>query len=223
MAENHVETSEAEEMYLITVAIAIEDGHGACVSMAHIADRLDVSSVSANQMIHKLQGRGFLEYTPYRGVSLTEEGETVASSILRSRRLWGVFLSEQLGLSPARADEVACELEHVTPAEVADLLSGYLGDPSAGPQGKAIPRGGPTTPSVTAEPLSTIAAGKRGSIVSVSLPEQLAKFVRDQELTPGTSIEVLGVGQHGDRLVSLDGMCLHLGTELSDGILVEVV
>ena len=58
------------------------------------------------------------------GATLTEAGRLVASSILRRRRLWGVFLSEQLGLTPARADEIACDLEHITPDDVADLLSG---------------------------------------------------------------------------------------------------
>ena len=141
MVQHRSGTSEAEEMYLITVARAIEDGRTEPVSMSHVATQLDVTGVSVNQMIRKLDARGFVEYEPYRGVSLTDRGREIASSILRRRRLWGVFLSEQLGMSPARADDVACDLEHVTPDEVADLLSGFLGDPSSGPQGRAIPAG----------------------------------------------------------------------------------
>lgn len=107
MVQHHTGTSEAEEMYLITVARAIEDGRTEPVSMSHIAAQLDVTGVSANQMIRKLDARGYVDYEPYRGVSLTESGRAVASSILRRRRLWGVFLSGQLGLSAARADEIA--------------------------------------------------------------------------------------------------------------------
>ncbi len=222
MVQHQTGTSEAEEMYLITVARAIEDGRTEPVSMSHVATQLDVTGVSVNQMIRKLDARGYVDYEPYRGVSLTDHGRAVASSILRRRRLWGVFLSEQLGMSPARADDVACDLEHVTPDEVANLLSGFLGDPSSGPQGRAIPSGADeVSPSVT-EPLSSIAAGTRASIVAVDLPDSLAAFVADQGLTPGASIEVLGVGKHGDRLVAIDGACLHLGTEIADGIRMEI-
>jgi len=221
MVQHQLGTSEAEEMYLITVARAIEDGRTEPVSMSYVATQLDVTGVSVNQMIRKLDSRGYVEYEPYRGVSLTDHGRAVASSILRRRRLWGVFLSEQLGMSPARADDVACDLEHVTPDEVADLLSGFLGDPSSGPQGRAIPAGVNDVSVPTTQPLSVMAAGAQAAIVSIDLPDALAAFVADQGLSPGTSIEVLGVGGKGDRLVAIDGTCLHLGTDISGGIHVE--
>ncbi len=221
MTQHQSGTSESEEMYLITVARAIEDGRSEPVSMSHVATQLDVTGVSVNQMIRKLDARGYVDYEPYRGVSLTEHGRVIASSILRRRRLWGVFLSDQLGMSAARADEVACDLEHVTPDEVADLLSGFLGDPSSGPQGRAIPAGVDDVSAPATQPLSAMAAGAHATIVSVELPEALAAFVADQGLDPGTSIEVLGVGKLGDRLVSIDGACLHLGTDIADGIRME--
>jgi DtxR family Mn-dependent transcriptional regulator len=218
MVQHQSGTSEAEEMYLITVARAIEDGRTEPVSMSHVATQLDVTGVSVNQMIRKLDARGYVDYEPYRGVSLTDHGRVVASSILRRRRLWGVFLSEQLGMSPARADDAACDFEHVTPDEVADLLSDFLGDPSTGPQGRAIPAGVTSIPAPETQLLSAMAAGTQAAIASVDLPKPLAAFVTDQGLVPGVSIEVLGVGRHGDRLVSIDGECLHLGTEIADGI-----
>ncbi len=221
MVQHQAGTSESEEMYLITVARAVEDGRSEPVSMSHVATQLDVTGVSVNQMIRKLDARGYVDYEPYRGVSLTDHGRAVASSILRRRRLWGVFLSEQLGMTPARADDVACDLEHVTPDEVADLLSEFLGDPSTGPQGRAIPSGADAVSVPVTQPLSVTAAGTRASIVSIDLPEALAAFVTEQGLDPGASIEVLGVGRHGDRLVAVDGACLHLGTDIADGIRLE--
>lgn len=134
-------TTEAEEMYLITVARALEDGVEPPIPVSTIAAELDVSVVSANQMIRKLEAGGFVEYLPYKGVVLTEDGRNTANAVLRNRRLWGVFLTDHLGLSPDRADEVACEMEHVTPEEVASRLSLFLGDPSTGPGGRPIPDG----------------------------------------------------------------------------------
>lgn len=134
-------TTEAEEMYLITVEQAVERGVSEPVSASVIASELEVSPVSANEMIKKLAERELLTYEPYKGVSLTAEGKEIAACILRRRRLWGVFLSERLGVDSTRADEIACDLEHITPDEVADLLSEYLGHPEEGPKGTPIPAG----------------------------------------------------------------------------------
>ncbi len=222
MVQHQSSTSEAEEMYLITVARAIEDGRTEPVSMSHVATQLDVTGVSVNQMIRKLDARGYVDYEPYRGVSLTELGRVVASAILRRRRLWGVFLFEKLGMSPARADDVACDLEHVTPDEVADLLSGFLGHPEAGPTGRAIPIAGDRPSSPRAETLSSLSAGTLATVVTSALPEPLAGFVIDQGLTTGATLEVLGVGKRGDRIVAVGGDCVHLGPELVEGIFVEI-
>jgi len=222
MVQQETGTSEAEEMYLITIARAIEDGRTEPVAVSHIARALDVSRVSANQMIRKLATRGYLTYEPYRGVSLVEHGSAVASTVLRRRRLWGVFLTDRLGLSPARADEVACDLEHVTPPDVAAQLSRFLGDPSTGPAGRTIPAAGEVAPSTHTVVLSALPAGTNASVVVVDLPEPHAGFVNEQGLKPGALVEVLGVGARGDRLIAVDGACIHLGADLVDGVVMEV-
>ncbi len=221
MVQQAQHTSEAEEMYLITIARAVEDGHPEPVPVSLAARELAVSGVSANQMIRKLAGRGYVDYEPYQGATLTEAGRLVASSILRRRRLWGVFLSEQLGLTPARADEIACDLEHITPDDVADLLSGYLGDPAAGPRGRSIPESDGNAVLPDLERLDTVAAGERRVVADVDLREQSRSFVEAQQIAPGTVVEVLGVGTAGDRLVDVGGATVHLSLLVAAGILVE--
>jgi len=220
MVQQAEHTSEAEEMYLITIARAVEDGQIEPVAVSYAARELAVSGVSANQMIRKLAGRGYLEYEPYQGVTLTESGRTVASSILRRRRLWGVFLAEQLGLTPDRADEVACDFEHVTPDDVADLLSGYLGDPAAGPRGHSIPDSRGDTRAQTTTRLDTVPVGERRSVIAVDLPHDLASFTSAHGLVPGAEMEVLAVGGSGDRLIAVAGTTAHLSADLVSGILV---
>lgn len=221
MAQHTQHTSEAEEMYLITIARAIEDGYPEPVPVSHAARELDVSGVSANQMIRKLAGRGYLEYEPYQGVTLTELGRVVALSILRRRRLWGVFLSEQLGLTPERADEVACDLEHITPDDVADLLSGYLGDPASGPRGHSIPSGESAPAPPPTVRLDAVPAGERRSVVGVNLPDEPRRFVETQGIVPGADVEVIGVGGAGDRLVAVGDTTSHLAVDLVSGIVVS--
>jgi DtxR family Mn-dependent transcriptional regulator len=214
-------TSEAEEMYLITVATAIEDGHPEPIPMTHVAAQLDVSAVSTNQMIKKLHGKGLVEYTPYKGVSLTEEGGRIASATLRRRRLWGVFLSSELGLSPARADEVACDLEHITPADVAARLSTYLGSPAAGPRGRAIPLEGSSLPTPAAIALSSLGAGDVRMVIGLEVADAVAAFLQDQGITDGARVSVIGVGHDGTRLVEIEGGCVQLAPSVADGVLVE--
>jgi DtxR family Mn-dependent transcriptional regulator len=207
-------------MYLITIARAVEDGRPEPIPVSHAARELDVSGVSANQMIRKLAGRGYVDYEPYQGVTLTESGRVVASSILRRRRLWGVFLSEQLGLTPERADEIACDFEHITPDDVADLLSAFLGDPASGPRGHSIPNGRSETVPPPTVRLDAVPAGERRSVVGVNLSDGLRRFVETQGIVPGADVEVIGVGVGGDRLVAVGDTTSHLAIDLVTGIVV---
>ena len=132
-------TTPSEEMYLITVALAEEEGRPSPLPLADLAQALAISPVSANQMVRRLGERGLMEYHPYRGVSLTVAGRQEAWRVLRGRRLWATFLVEHLGFTPEEADALACRLEHVTSPEAADRLGGFLGDPVVGPLGQSIP------------------------------------------------------------------------------------
>lgn len=212
------ETSEAEEMYLITVARAIEDGDGPPVSVTTLARELDVTSVSANQMVKKLETLGLVEYTPYKGVDLTSDGERLAGSVLRSRRLWGVFLVEHLGLSPRRADEVACEMEHVTPTEVADRLSEFLGDPTRGPQGREIPSGEASVRAAT-EALSDVGVGDQVRIVSAQ--PQVQRFLEANGIATGDTIRVQALAPDASVLIEADESTIHLSVELARDIAVN--
>jgi nitrite reductase/ring-hydroxylating ferredoxin subunit len=59
-------------------------------------------------------------------------------------------------------------------------------------------------------------------VATTALSDPLEAFAIDQGFTNGAAVEVLGVGARGDRVVAVNGACVHLGVELGDGILVEV-
>ena len=63
-------------------------------------------------MIKKLQKRGYVEYLPYKGVTLTEEGYKIASNITRKHRLLERFLHDVLHIKKDRVHDQACEMEH---------------------------------------------------------------------------------------------------------------
>lgn len=216
MTTDHHPT-EAEEMYLITIARAIEDGAMPPVAVSEIARVLEVSSVSANQMVKKLKAAGHVDYTPYKGVTLTDSGAVLASTVLRNRRLWGLFLSEHLGLTPEYADEVACEMEHITPDTVAVRLADFLGSPAFGPTGKPIPSvgGRPDT-----FPLNEVGAGVTVEIVDVASP--FDAFLESQGAARGSVVSILASAPDGTVVLDTPGGPLQLAPDAAESIVVAV-
>jgi len=218
----YINTSESEEMYLITIAMAVEDGHQGPVAVRYLADALSVSRVAANEMVNKLADRGFIDYLPYKGVVLTDPGEEIARSVLRRRRLWSLFLTDNLGLSPSRADEVACEFEHVTPAEVAQRLAGFLGDPSVGPQGKPIPVEDPAATSSKPElAVAEMKVGDRGRVVRIEAPPAVRSFLVDEGLMDGASLTMVAIGDDRGCLVDTGRGHVHLAAGIAGTVMVN--
>lgn len=217
-------TSESEEMYLITIARAGEDGHQGPVPVPYVADVLSVSRVSANEMVKKLVARGFIEYEPYHGVALTPTGASIANRVLRRRRLWSSFLAEHLQMSPSLADTVACEFEHITPDDVAERLAQFLGDPTVDPEGKPIPAANESAaPPVHEILLGDFAAGRLGRVVRVVGDLATRSFLQDQGVGEGSEITLLAVGSDQGCLVDTPKGHIHLSRSIAAGVVVTPI
>ncbi|WP_101296395.1 metal-dependent transcriptional regulator [Halegenticoccus soli] len=95
----------------------MEDGPAATGALA---DMLDVSPASANEMIGKLEQRGLAEHEKYKGVQLTDEGIVRARDALRTYCIIERFLANVLDVEEFRAE--ARELESVIDDTVAERL-----------------------------------------------------------------------------------------------------
>jgi DtxR family Mn-dependent transcriptional regulator len=214
-------TSESEEMFLITVARAVEDGHTPPVPVPLLAESLSISRVAANEMAKKLVGRGFIEYEPYHGVTLTADGTAVANRVLRRRRLWALFLSEHLGLTPTAADTVACEFEHITPGEVAGRLADFLGDPTVDPAGKPIPAAASTAPTGPSElTVADLEVGRSARVIRIAGDAAVRSFLTDQGIVDGVEIALLGIGSDHECLVEGPRGRLHLSPQIAGDVIV---
>lgn len=192
--------SEAEEMYLVATAMLIEDGVRGPVPLPALAQARSILPASVNQMVRKLADAGYIHYVPYRGVELTQTGADIAASILRSRRLWEVFLVEKLQMSPKEADALACRLEHLTNEDVADRLSEYLGHPTTCPQGKPIvDRRTAAAAKQELLPLTTLAVGESSIVQHVDTDGVSLSFMANQGIVPGAQVTLLAQGS--DRLL----------------------
>lgn len=206
--------SESVEMYLVMTAL-LRSAPEQPVAVSQLASRLGVSQVSANEMCHKLSERGLLAYQPYKGVTLTSAGEAQAQQILSRRRLWVIFLVENLGIAPEEADDLACQLEHITSERLVSALKAFL---ERGPGARRQGAAGALVVS-QGQPLSVCGVGAHGHIGALHLDAASASFLRSQGLEVGAVAEVLAVGSDGAVLVAVDGRQIALAPALAEGVL----
>jgi DtxR family Mn-dependent transcriptional regulator len=182
-------TSHVEE-YL--EAIYRLGGQDTPVPLAALAKRLDISVVSANEMVRRLQEQALLQYTPYRGVLLEEDGLCEALAILRRHRLWERFLTDKLGFSWDTVHEEACRLEHAASDSVTERLAEWLGDPEQCPHGHPVPQPGCVLePESGAIRLSDLQVGQGGTVAYVASEEpELLRHLENLDIRPNARIVV---------------------------------
>ncbi len=94
-----------------------------------LAKKLGVKPSSVTEMLLKLSEKGFVEYQPYYGVVLTDEGLGVAKRIKRFHRIFETFFIDFLGLSKEESHKLSCELEHHVTDEVAEKVCMLISSP----------------------------------------------------------------------------------------------
>jgi DtxR family transcriptional regulator, manganese transport regulator len=90
-ARKNRRNSSAVEDYLERILELIDSkGYARVVD---IASALKISQASVTNMVQRLDGDGLLKYEKYRGLVLTDAGETLARNIARRHQLLTDFLS----------------------------------------------------------------------------------------------------------------------------------
>ena len=141
---------------------------GKAVTTSDLARHLKIGDGSVTNMIKKLSTKRLVEYTPYRGVSLTVSGERLALKIVRRHRLWEMFLVKYLGYKWNEIHDEAERLEHVTSEEMEERLDRSLGYPKVDPHGDPIPGKDGEMQGIRDRPLSSFDEGDVVRIVRVS-------------------------------------------------------
>lgn len=214
--------SESTEMYLKAMA---ELGDGEVVAIGRLAERLEVTPVSANEMVKRLDEQGLVSHRPYKGVSLTKKGLRAASSVVRRQRLWECFLYRQLNIEWSQVYELACSLEHATASEVTDALAEFLNHPNTCPHGNPIPAADGSCASLIGERLSEICVGSTVRVLAVRATEtDVLKYLQGHHLLPGRVLTVLEAApMHGPLTLDVEGNRVALGLLLSACVIVETI
>ena len=129
--------SQTEENYLKVIYKHTTDTPQ--VGTNALSAALKTTPASVTDMLKRLSERGYLEYQPYYGVSLTDLGRLTALLVIRRHRLWEVFLVKVLGFSWDQVHDAAEQLEHIDDEMLIERLDGFLGYPKYDPHGDPIP------------------------------------------------------------------------------------
>ncbi|MFP3853369.1 MAG: metal-dependent transcriptional regulator [Anaerolineales bacterium] len=211
--------SESYEMYLKTVA-ELRNGDEA-IPITAVAERLGVATVSASEMVHRLEDHGLLHHQPYKGVILTAEGATAADYVVRAHRIWEYFLVDKLGIDWADAHDLACNLEHATSLALSDALDTFLGHPERCPHGNPIPRTGQSAQGSSLR-LSELEVGQQAEIRSIR-PEssEVLKALAERGLKPGVQVTIEDIEVFdGPRRLTVADQTATIGRRLAEHIYV---
>lgn len=165
---------------------------GQPASTSQIASLLELSAPSVSGMVKRLAEQGLLEYLPYKGVQLTDEGRRVALRMVRRHRLIETYLVEFLGYSWDTVHEEAERLEHAVTDTLVERMAAALGHPAVDPHGDPIPAADGSVDEHELTPLTDIPIQNTVEVRRVFQgdPERL-RYLAALGLRPGVVVTVV--------------------------------
>lgn len=160
--------SQAEENYLKALFhLTNEIQEKTEAGTNELAESLDVTPATANNMLKKLKEKELVVYEKYGKITLTEKGRTFAVEIVRKHRLWETFLYEKLNFTWDEVHEVAEQLEHIKSAKLVEQLERFLDYPEIDPHGDPIPNAKGEIKLIKRKTLAEIEVGSTCKLISV--------------------------------------------------------
>ncbi|MDO4794801.1 MAG: metal-dependent transcriptional regulator [Brachymonas sp.] len=188
-----------------------EGGLESIVSNKMIAEKLGLTAASVSEMLTKLSSQGLIDYQAYKGSRLTPDGLAACMDVVRSHRLWEVFLIRHLGYSWRESHEDAHLLEHAASPRMLERLDAFLNYPQTCPHGSLIPREGEALRQASLQRLSDLAVGDHAIVRRVVEDGALLDYLERSGVEVHQPIRVLAVEDYegpisfeqGDQTISL--------------------
>lgn len=193
------------------------------VIQARIAERLEVSRPAVSEMIRKMDREGFIEVADGQ-ISLTTEGQSLATRVVRRHRLAERFLTDVLNLSWTQAHHEAGRWEHVISPDVETAMMRILDNPTTCPHGNPIPGSSYEAPESSAA-LQEVNTG--GTFRVERIPEELEyrdgmlEFLEASSIIPGNTGTVTSRSPDGTTTIEIGGTHVGVGQFASERILVS--
>ena len=199
MAEWHDTTEEYLEAIL-----EIEE-EGITPIRARLVERLGLSAPAVSETVNRLVDHGYAELMDDRSLRLTDEGRSIATSIVRRHRLAERLLVDVIGLEWEKVHKEADRWEHAISADVEEKLVLLLGDPATCPHGNPIPGSSHKVEGPASVPLTQLQPGPfivRRISEKVEIDEDAIKFLAGAELIPGSNAVVISTNTDGVQVTT---------------------
>lgn len=210
------------EDYLETLLILQRDG--ATIVGARLAELLKVTPPTVTNTLKRMRRDSLVTSNDVQGFLLTEHGLDMARSVMRRHMLTEWMLMKMLKVPWSRTHSEAHNIEHTVSETIEEQMRINLGDPKTCPHGNPMP--GFETVTSNWLPLIDIPAGdsviiRRIHELGENSPE-LLKFLEDNELIPGTRVEVAEILPFNQTLsLKVKGHAVSLGFPTARYIFVE--
>lgn len=203
-------------------AIYEEGGLEKVVPNKLIAEKLGIAPASVTEMLAKLSQQGLIDYEAYKGSRLTDKGLAACINVVRSHRLWEVFLMEHLGYSWREAHEDAHLLEHISPSRMVDRLDAFLNYPKTCPHGSMIPRKGKVPDNLRLGRLSDMKEGETAFICRIVEDGKLLDYLERSGLQIHKEIKILAIDDYEGPVSFLqEGKTITISYKAASQIFVE--
>jgi DtxR family Mn-dependent transcriptional regulator len=224
-------------------ALYILSRNGEKVTTTRISEYLNIAPASVTEMLKKLAEKGYADYSPYQGATLTDKGLEIGKKMSRKHRLLERFLHDVLRIGNDRVHAQACDMEHSLSDEAEESLCRFLNHPDRCPDdGKAIPpcdlkiqsceecmqlhsKGleevGKRKENLVS--LSDLKQGQCGRVFFIRGGHNVLQRLLDMGLTPSTSISVIKAAPFdGPVEISVRGSRLALGRGIASKVFVDL-
>ncbi len=188
-----------------------------------IAKALGVEPASVTGIIKRLSELELVDYEPYKGVTLTEEGRKIALEVIRNHRLIELYLIEALGYSWDEVHDEAERLEHVVSEKFQERIAAVLGYPEIDPHGEPIPTKDGQIAETSNLCLGDLKDGQTGTIQRVDDSDPgLLRYLGELGLRPGAEVHIKSVAPYGGPItITVDGSEHAIGPQAAASIFIE--
>lgn len=212
-----------EEDYIKAIfTLQYELGETGFVTNQSLAETLLHSAQTVSEMVKKLNKKGLIRYTPYKGSTITEKGRQAAVRLIRIHRTWEFFLVKHLGFTWDQVHPIAEGLEHVTTDLLEERLYHFLGNPKSCPVGNPIPDLEGFWEERRGMRLWSGVVGERYEILRIADDQHLLKYLTDFNLDIGSQVHIRAIDEVSALMeLAIDNTPITLGQSVTEKIYVR--
>ncbi|MDY5786280.1 metal-dependent transcriptional regulator [Corynebacterium sp.] len=186
----------------LKVIFDLTERSSAPAAMGKVAERMEQRPSTTTEGIKRLAEKGLVDYEPYGGISLTDAGRELATTMARRHRLLETYLVERLGYSWDEVHEEADNLEHAVSDAFISRIDAVLGHPTRDPHGDPIPNERGEVEVLQVQSLASLGDGASGTVERIhDSDSELLRYLAEVGIRPGVTVTMTGTRFAQMRLV----------------------